>query len=766
MDRKKVFITVVFFLNLLLISCYAQMDLDGPLVIPLPRQMSIGHGQLLIDDNTVVLISNNANENDLVNAKFISEEYVLRYGAAVGVERSKGDEIRKNVIVIGNMEEELVKRYLSHYKVKPECIIKKEGYLLYVNSEVVIITGKDPLGIFWGIQSLRQLTKKEKSKLYVQAVEIVDWPNHGFRNIRLYAPSKENIPFFKRFLRDFAVYFKYNSVQIEFGGSMVLEKHPEINTGWLEFTKDLNYSRMDRPRGPKGEAQDSSHPDTAGGGLLSKDEVRAIVSYARSLNLEVIPEIPSLTHSYYLLTKHKEFAEIKEAEWPDTYCSKEEGVYELLFDVLDEYIEVIKPKMVHIGHDELRMPVGVCKKCDPNDLPKLFAADVNKIYAFLKQRNIKTAMWGDHLLENVRGRGFRERKVKKPKHNYKIPGGLDEKLVVESIAKDILIFNWFWNEKKEGSGPENEQKLAQMGFSQVFGNLEPGFSNWQNRSANNNVLGGSTSAWVETSEFIFGKDLIYSFVGCSNMLWSKEQLNEKELLKVVQKKMATIRENLRGYNNPSRDGDTIVSVDISSKFNIKRSSNILGNNLVNFKEGDINSSGFIFNLSDNDLCGIGVGSVGKGAVDLPDQVSGIKIGKDVSSLIFLHGIPKPGKSVPGWRYIYNFDDSTDLLGFYEVVYEDGFIETIPIRYKVNILEWDGSSGNYCYGADVINCSSDPNNQTVDFYAFEWTNPRFGKVIKNVNLKGSKNFKGLWNRPVKSNAVVFVALNVVEKREVK
>ena len=37
--------------------------------------------------------------------------------------------------------------------------------------------------------------------------------------------------------------------------------------------------------------------------------------------------------------------------------------------------------------------------------------------------------------------------------------------------------------------------------------------------------------------------------------------------------------------------------------------------------------------------------------------------------------------------IYNFDETAELLGWYEIVYEDGFVETIPIRYGINILDW-------------------------------------------------------------------------------
>ena len=38
-----------------------------------------------------------------------------------------------------------------------------------------------------------------------------------------------------------------------------------------------------------------------------------------------------------------------------------------------------------------------------------------------------------------------------------------------------------------------------------------------------------------------------------------------------------------------------------------------------------------------------------------------------------------------YRYIHNFPDTADLLGWYEVVYDDGFVETVPVRFGWNIL---------------------------------------------------------------------------------
>ena len=83
-----------------------------------------------------------------------------------------------------------------------------------------------------------------------------------------------------------------------------------------------------------------------------------------------------------------------------------------------------------------------------------------------------------------------------------------------------------------------------------------------------------------------------------------------------------------------------------------------------------------------------VGAEGKTANPLPGEVRGIRIGKDATSLIFLHACALPATNKEPYRLIWDMHDSADLLGWYEVVYEDGLPELIPIRYGVNILEWN------------------------------------------------------------------------------
>ena len=52
----------------------------------------------------------------------------------------------------------------------------------------------------------------------------------------------------------------------------------------------------------------------------------------------------------------------------------------------------------------------------------------------------------------------------------------------------------------------------------------------------------------------------------------------------------------------------------------------------------------------------------------------ISIDGDASSIIFLHAAAQSARNVNADDYTWNYADTADLLGWYEVTYEDGFVE--------------------------------------------------------------------------------------------
>jgi hypothetical protein len=761
----------------------SSVPCEGPcsplqsLIWPEPREISTSGSEFVLDNDVRVVVPEKASEEDLFLASSLISELSDRFGLHLKIQRANRVSANQRAIVMGSIENPLVRRACAEMGLTPGVLGPgPEGYLLRTGSNIALAAGNDDSGAFYGFQSLRQLLVSEDGQLRFRGVHIRDWPDKPFRGIYLFLPGRDHIQFFKRFVRDFMALYKYNTLIMEMNACMRLESHPELNSGWVQFARDVNYSCRNYPRQPfHNMEQNSSHQDVADGGFLEKEEVADLARWVKKHHIELIPVLPSFTHSYYLLTEHRDLAAVPQDRWPDIYCPVNAKSYSLVFEVYDEFIDVLQPKSVHIGHDELFLPVDVSPQCIDKDIGELFGEDVNKIHDYLASKGIGTQLWGDMLLQSVRGTGL-QNKTAPDGWTYNSPGGLTAEQVERLIPKDCLIYNWFWHDDPgdQSSAENNEALLDKMGFRQIFGNFEPDIERYETRRKRATLLGGAPSAWFATDEVGFGKDMMSEFLGCSNILWSGQVIQGKALSARVQSMLPSIRARLSGITPPSQTETSIAPVDISRGFNIGDTVATLGINLEEMVTQTVRLNHTPFDLRRaNGMRAMGVGTEGQEATNLPNAVAGISVGEAPTSLIFLHASARRSKNRESYRLIWDQPDTADLLGWYEVVYEDGFVTTIPIRYGVNILEWNWdervSARNYCYGADAVPVGSRASDR-VTFFAYEWVNPRLGKVVQEIRLKGTTGFRGgsddfnnEMGPVIASNAVILAALSLVKKR---
>lgn len=747
----RLFLAILAFLQLGGLSAAAQ---EMATIFPAPMEMAVKQGRFWVDEKTVLVLGSKSTKEETFLSGLLRNELADQYQYAINTLTS--DKLPEKYILIGSLANPLVNQYCIQKGLLAKLkTLGEEGYLLSVTEKEVVVASNTKRGALYGLQSLRQMLQKKDGRISAPQLLVTDAPRYPFRGIKLYLPGRENISFFKRFIKDFVAFYKFNTIILELNANMRLDRHPELNIGAVQFARHLNSSRLDRPPGIHMEYQNSSHQDNADGQVLEKEEVADLVSYMRKFNIEVIPELPSLTHSYYLLAGHEDLAENLDQPYPDTYCPLKPEIYKIYFDVLDEYIDVIHPSMIHVGHDEWRMEKNLCALCRGKDYGALYAKDLKKIHAYLQAKGIKTAIWGDHLLESVTQKDHQTWKSSTG-YQYNIPGALTPEQVVQLIPKDILVFNWFWDNR------ENDQQLSRFGFKQVYGNLRATINDWDKRKETKGVLGGAPSSWAATTEKNIGKDQLNDFLGAANLVWSKHDLPVSRLAVEIEPLINGIYRRLSGRALPSDWAPATRPIDLSSYFNASLRETIAEAQDGNMISGELKLGNKVFQLGSSETNNAVLVDSKNG---LP---SAIEINKDVNSLIFLHACAKEAVNDKAYGMIYNFDDTADPLGCYEVVYEDGLTETIPVRYGLTLLDWNWrqrilnnvpaqakySQNQYAYQATAVNCSRDA-SKPVTFFSYEWENPRLGKKIKQVNLKTVTDKKN------KDNALLLLALSVSE-----
>ena len=199
-----------------------------------------------------------------------------------------------------------------------------------------------------------------------------------------------------------------------------------------------------------------SHPELREENALSEQEVKKIVKACQEGDIRIIPQINLLGHQSWfqsvgqLLKAYPELnetphvpmeSESKELKWPNewglyclSYCPLHPDLHEIIFDVVDEIVEVFEAEAFHAGMDEV-FYIGddKCPRCQGRDKAELFAGEVTKIRNHLATNGTELWIWGDRLLDGkTTGIGLWEASYNNTHR------------AIDMIPKDVVINDWHY----------------------------------------------------------------------------------------------------------------------------------------------------------------------------------------------------------------------------------------------------------------------------------------------------------------------------------
>lgn len=424
-------------------------------------------------------------------------------------------------------------------------LTQEDSYLIQITETEITVYGNNLRGFLYACTCI--ISHYDNG---IGIGTICNVPLISFRAMKIYIPARKELPFFKDFI-DLCLTYGFNTLVMEIGGAMEYKRHPEINEGWVEYAdifRDSPNKSVDAQRCMM-HNKDSIHWENGGGNYLLQSELRQLSDYAAQHGIEIIPEIPSLSHCDYLLTRHPELAENIADPIPDTYCPLHPDVYPLLFDVIDEVIDVFHPKTVHIAHDEW-YSACMCPRCRGKDPAMLFRNDVEKIHAYLQEQGIKTMMWADMLTQcvdqhgNLRGSGMTvakiptERTVTIKNRVYQVnkelwglsgaeaakAGGVAvfhaplTHPCIDAMPKDIIMMNWMHHYEED-----LDLQYIDRGMPTVYGNFYPrSFKNWFYCIARG-VDGIAISNWsMFDLAHMQRMGILFGMAYASMMVWNRE----------------------------------------------------------------------------------------------------------------------------------------------------------------------------------------------------------------------------------------------------
>lgn len=468
-------------------------------VIPKPVGIQLGEGYFILNSETKVCFDQ-SNEEIKSIADYLAEILDTATGFQLMPELLQHQGELSNSIML---------------KIQPaENQLGEEGYELIVQNHFIILTANKPAGLFYGVQTLRQLlppeiesTKKVEQKIdwKIPCVHIVDNPRFPWRGMLLdccrHFMTKD---FVKRYI-DLLAYHKMNRFHWHLtedqGWRIEIKKYPKLTEigAWRKY-----------------------EDGTVHGGFYTQEDIKEVVAYAQSRYVTVIPEIELPGHSVAALACYPELSctggpfEVS-TRWgvhKDVYCAGNDSTFKFLENVLSEAVELFPAPDIHIGGDEVpKDRWQQCPHCqgrikaeglkDEHELQSYF---IQRIEKFLLTKNRRIIGW-DEILEGGLA----------PEATVQSWRGMDGAIAAATSGHDAIV--------SPTSHAYFDYPIESTDLRQVysFEPIPPGLSDTEAQ----HILGGECNIWTEYAP----QDAIDSktfprILAMSEALWSPREGKE------------------------------------------------------------------------------------------------------------------------------------------------------------------------------------------------------------------------------------------------
>ncbi len=320
--RKKMTLLV-----LILLSAQAFSQTENTGIIPVPRQFGTNSNDFVV--NKEIRIYTNLKGTEKKNLLFSLKELPFAW-------KLTRNKIKNDAAFLKQASD--------------SAVYAHDGYALNVSDKRIQLNAATSAGLFYGLQTLRQLIRK--NDLYViQGAEIVDKPRFEYRGLMLDV-SRHFYPlaFVKKQI-DAMAYYKLNRLHLHLtdaaGWRIEIKKYPRL-TSYAAWRPQQNWKKWwngDR-------RYVSFDNDSASGGFYTQKEIRELVKYAAERHVTIIPEIEMPAHSEETMAAYP-FLSCPNVKFRNgDVCAGKDSTYEFFENVLEEVLKLFPSEYIHIGGDE------------------------------------------------------------------------------------------------------------------------------------------------------------------------------------------------------------------------------------------------------------------------------------------------------------------------------------------------------------------------------------------------------------------------------
>lgn len=365
------------------------------LIIPKPTSLEKIAGKFLLNTDTKIITSDVLKKEGAYLSEMLSSQLNTKIKSVVKG-KTKGNILLKIDDGISN----------------------DEGYTLSIAYNQIVIAGKTSKGVFYGIQTLKQLipvvnitSNSKKDSILIPAAIIKDSPRYVYRGMHLdVARHFFPVSFVKKYI-DLLAMHKMNTFHWHLtedqGWRIEIKKYPKLTTiGSVRKETIVGHGNTWN----KGTAKFDGKPY---GGFYSQEDVKEIVAYAADRHITIVPEIELPGHSLAAITAYPELGNTGEqyavgTRWgvfSEIYAPSEK-TFQFLEGVLTEVVALFPSKLIHIGGDEApkkqweesKLAQEIIRREGLKDAHELQSYFIRRIEKFLNSKGRNIIGW-DEILE-------------------------------------------------------------------------------------------------------------------------------------------------------------------------------------------------------------------------------------------------------------------------------------------------------------------------------------------------------------------------------
>jgi hypothetical protein len=327
------------------------------------------------------------------------------------------------------------KSLLTRLHLSFDPAMDSEGYVLVIEPHQASIVAASGSGIFYGVQTLKQLLPLPGAERELPTGTVRDWPAMRYRGVQddLSRGPVPTLEFQKRQVRIFAA-FKANIYSPYFEHTLLYLNHP-----------------MGAPLG----------------GAMTPNEVVELVDYARKYHVTILPEQEAFGHLHHVL-KYELYQDAAETPHGHVLAPGQAATIPLIKDWFTQIAQEFPSPFVHIGADET-WDLGrghTREQVESQGYGPVYVAFLKQIHDELAPLHRRLLFWGDI-------------------------GGADP-AAVAGLPKDMIAVPWnYWLRQDDRALCQGRNRdLGGIGRRQ----LEPGFSGIQNRALEHSGLSSRRAA--------------------------------------------------------------------------------------------------------------------------------------------------------------------------------------------------------------------------------------------------------------------------------